>query len=540
MIQQKNLNRRQFLTLMGAGAALAWTGIKPASAAVTNQRARDFAGSPDFTPDVEIALRALETEVSILPGSPTRVWSYQGDLLKGDPSNLQALPGSYLGPTIHVQSGQKVRIHFQNQLAEESIVHWHGLHIPAAMDGHPRYAIAPGETYVYEFEVRNRAGTYWYHPHPHGRTGIQVYYGLAGLFLVSDAAEQSAGLPSGEFDIPLVLQDRSFDGNNQFTYLSYGMGNMQMGHMGNRILVNGQPEASLALQPGTYRLRLLNGANARMFKLGWHDEQPLTVIATDGGLLDAPVQKDYVTLAPGERVELLVTLTEAQAGLPLLMQSRHFSDGMSGMMGDMDPILPNGEAFDVLRVQVAGDAPAYRTFMPSVMGGATTAASAAQVAAVQPQKSTITADRTFRLRWQNGRWTINGRVFEMEGVAEDEIVPLGATEVWEFINEVDYGGPGGGHGGGMMGAMMAHPMHIHGLQFRVLERSVDASQMQHWHTMNEGYVDEGWKDTILLMPGETVKLQVQFADYPGLFLYHCHNLEHEDAGMMRNYLVQAS
>ncbi len=527
---------------MGAGTALAFTGLKPASAALLDLRSQDLYDSADFTPDVELVLRAVETQVSILPGSPTRVWSYQGELLKGDASHLQTLPESYLGPIIRVKTGQKVRIHFINQLAEESVVHWHGLHIPADMDGHPRNAIAPGETYVYEFEVRNRAGTYWYHPHPHDRTGIQVYYGLAGLFLVSDAAEQGAGLPSGQFDIPLVLQDRSFDGNNQFAYLFYGMGDMQMGHMGNRILVNGRPEASLTLQPGTYRFRLLNGSNARMFKLGWHDEQALTVIATDGGLLDAPLQRDYVTLAPGERVELLVQLNEAQAGLPLLMQSRNFSDGMGGMPGGgMDPILPNGDEFEVLTVRVAGDAPAHHTFLPSVIAGPTVAASIEETASTAPpQTSVAEPDRSFRLRWEDDRWTINGRVFEMEGVAEDEIVALGATEIWEFINEATGHGGHGGPGDGMMGPMMAHPMHIHGLQFRVLERTIDTGQMEHWHTMNEGYVDEGWKDTVLLMPGETVKLQIQFTDYPGLYLYHCHNLEHEDAGMMRNYLVQAT
>lgn len=534
MKQGRPLSRRQFLSLMGAGAALAWTGLRPVSAAEPYRHKPSPIGSNTFTPDVEIELRAVETQVSILPGRPTRVWSYQGDLLQGDAGHLQTLSGSYLGPILRLQTGQKVRIHFHNQLAEDSIVHWHGLRLPANMDGHPRHAIAPGETFVYEFEVRNRAGTYWYHPHPHGRTGIQVYKGLAGLFLVGDAAEQNADLPTGEFDIPLVLQDRSFDADNQLTYLSAGMGTMGMGHMGDHMLVNGKLNASLTLAAGTYRFRLLNGSNARMYKLGWQNEQPLTVIATDGGLLDEPVQRDYVSLAPGERVELLVHLDQDQAGLPLLMRSHHFSDGMSGMPGSPNPVLPNGEEFDVLSVQVAGEAPVHRTFMPSVMGGAMPATVVAHKAPARSWSGAIQADRTFRLGWEEGRWTINGRVFEMENVAEDEVVQLGATEVWEFVNEVSHGG----HGSGMMGAMMPHPLHIHGLQFKVLERSVDASQMEHWHTMNEGYVDEGWKDTILLMPGETVKLEVQFADYSGLYLYHCHNLEHEDAGMMRNYLVQ--
>ena len=166
-------------------------------------------------PDVEIRLRAEPAEVKILAGQPTRVWSYRGEVLKGDPGAVQHIPGSYLGPILRFRTGQAVRIHFVNHLPEPSIVHWHGLHVPEAADGHPRLAIDPGETYVYDLPIVNRAGTYWYHPHPHGRTGPQVYNGLAGLLIVSDDEEQSAGLPASEYDLPLVLQDRTFDEHGQ-------------------------------------------------------------------------------------------------------------------------------------------------------------------------------------------------------------------------------------------------------------------------------------------------------------------------------------
>jgi FtsP/CotA-like multicopper oxidase with cupredoxin domain len=130
--------------------------------------------------------------------------------------------------------------------------------------------------------------------------------------------------------------------------------------------------------------------------------------------------------------------------------------------------------------------------------------------------------RQFYLTMRHMLWSINGRVFEMEGVADDEIVQLGSKEIWEFNNT----------GGEMMQMMnLPHPIHLHGRQFRVIERS---------GVVHEGYVDEGWKDTVLLMPGERIKILVDFEDYPGMFLYHCHNLEHEDMGMMRNYFVRES
>jgi blue copper oxidase len=148
---------------------------------------------------------------------------------------------------------------------------------------------------------------------------------------------------------------------------------------------------------------------------------------------------------------------------------------------------------------------------------------------------------------QNEQWLINGRGFEMDGVVEEETVSLSTLEVWEFINAVNVngmGGMGGMHGSHNMGGgivtedQMAHPMHIHGVQFQVIERIVDEGFREGWETVREGYVDEGWKDTILLMPGERVKLLVRF-EIPGLFVFHCHNLEHEDLGLMRNYLARA-
>jgi FtsP/CotA-like multicopper oxidase with cupredoxin domain len=170
----------------------------PLTAAPSKAAAVASAAPADF----EIGLTAGQTQVKLFKGQPTQVWSYQGKVLAGDPKSLQALPDSYLGPIIRARKGQQVRVRFTNNMPEESIIHWHGLRVPDDMDGHPRYAIGPGETYHYEFPVVNRAGMYWYHPHPHGLTGPQVYGGLAGLFIVADDEEAALGLPSGEYDVP--------------------------------------------------------------------------------------------------------------------------------------------------------------------------------------------------------------------------------------------------------------------------------------------------------------------------------------------------
>lgn len=212
------LRRRDALQLIGL-SSLAHLARSLGLAAVG---AVDAAGQtvPGQTPDVELALTAAPDEVSLLPGAPTRVWRFTTKVLQGPGTTLQSLPGSYLGPVIRLRRGQRVRLRFANQLGEPSIVHWHGLDVPERADGHPRLAVEHGKEYVYGFEVTNRAGTYWYHTHPHMRTAAQVYQGLAGLLLVCDAEEDALGLPSGAGELLCVLQDRRFDAKNQLVYVS--------------------------------------------------------------------------------------------------------------------------------------------------------------------------------------------------------------------------------------------------------------------------------------------------------------------------------
>jgi FtsP/CotA-like multicopper oxidase with cupredoxin domain len=514
------INRRQFLQISGAGAAGLLAGGLPS---LVNNKGARAASNPEskFIPDLDIALKATPAEVPILPGNPTGVWHYQGQVIKGGRESLINLERSYLGPIIRTHTGQKVRIRFTNDIADKTIVHWHGLHVPAEMDGHPRLVIPSGETYLYEFEVRNRAGTYWYHPHPHGMTGPQVYGGLAGIFLVSDDEEKAAGLPAGEYDIPLVIQDRAFDNRNQLIYLSGHRMEQMTGFLGDWILVNGNPDFILPVATRAYRLRLLNGSNSRIYKLAWQDGSPLTVIGTDGGLLETPVQRGYVMLGPGERLELWVDFSRYPVGSETALISLPFDGGMPGggrmgrgMMGSR-AALPNGAGFPIFKVKVNRREEASLA-LPKRLS---TIKRYRAANAVNAENS-----KEFYLEMRHMAWTINGRTFRMDQVDNDEKVRMNSLEVWEFINE--------GGGMGMMGGMnMPHPIHLHGKQFQVLQRQ----GVQH-----DGYVDEGWKDTVLLMPGERIRILVRFGDYPGLFLYHCHNLEHEDMGMMRNYLIEGS
>ncbi len=547
MAQSHRLSRRDFLKFAGIGAVGAATSdMSPGLSFVSKALAQSNA-----SPDLEVRLRAVEREVSILPGTPTKVWTYQGEVLQGDAAALQTIPDSYLGPIFRVRRGQRVRIHFVNELPEASIIHWHGLVLPEAMDAHPRYAIAPGETYTYEFEIINRAGTYWYHPHPHGATATQVYKGLAGLFIVRDDEEAAVGLPDGAYDLPLVFQDRSFDADNQLAYITGGMMTQMMtqmmGFLGDHILVNGKPEFELDVEARAYRLRLLNGSNFRMLKLGWEDGTPLTVIGTDGGLLEVPTERPYVTLSPGERIELWVDFGEWPVGAQLLLKSLSFRGVEMGgmMMGGMampeSTTLPQGEEYSVLKVNVVQES-TETSLLPERL-------STIERYSLEDAVNSGTP-RTFAIAMLNEGWTLNGRSFEMEAVADDEIVRANTLEVWEFVNVVNSDGMGGmgnmpGHNmGNMSGSnattedQMAHPMHIHGVQFQILDRIIDDAFRDGWETVSAGYVDVGWKDTVLLMPGERVRLLMRFSGDTGLYVFHCHNLEHEDLGLMRNYRIE--
>lgn len=482
----------------------------------------------DFNPDIDIELTAVKTQMQLLPGPQTDVFTYRSKLISGDENSLTKLPESYLGPIIRVKQGQKIRVRFKNQLPHESVIHWHGLHISPVMDGHPMYAIKTGEEYIYEFEVTNRPGTYWFHPHPDKITGPQVYHGLAGLFIVEDENEK---LPGGEFDMPLVIQDRIFDENNRLVYDDNRMTRMQ-GFLGNRMMINGSANTRLGVSKATYRFRILNGSNSRIYKLAWDDGSDLIVIGTDGGLLSAPIKKPYVMLAPGERIEVWKDFTGKDPGSMLALNSLAFSggsvSGMGGMMGGGMHVntagIQNGAAFEICSFKVNAKQGADLA-MPESFKDIQTIAASEAVNQTEP--------RVFRFFNEQMQWVINGETFNMTEVADWEKVKLNTTEIWEFVNGDD------GRGMGMMQDMMRmpHPVHIHGLSFQLISRDVSDMDAAVWNSVKEGFIDKGWQDTFLLMPGMKVRVIMRFEDFTGLYVYHCHNLEHEDMGMMRNYEV---
>ena len=516
------LSRRRFMqqALLGMAASVLPLRL-PADVVLPRQ------ASINFEPDVVIALTAQTDKVQLFANGPaTAVQRFVGQCLKGPPSTLQALPDSYLGPILRLQQGQKVRVVFDNQLPEPCIVHWHGLHVPQHSDGHPMYTLQPRQQYVYEFEVRNRAGSNFYHSHTHNLTAEQVYRGLAGLIVVHDAAEAALALPSGEYDLPLVIQDRQFDASNQLQYLR-GMPPRMLGFLGNTLLVNGKPDAVFAVASTSYRLRVLNGSNARIYKLAWSDGTPLIAIASDGGLLAKPEQRPYIMLAPGERVELWADFSQQPNGsrrslisLPFTGTLPFMAERMTGHgMGMMQSDLPQGSRFSIAQF-VVNKQVEHRLPMPERL---------VEVPRLQPSHPTALS---IGIGNRGMHFTLNGKRFAMDRVLDTETVALGSIQRIRISHDAN---PHGAMGGMMA---MAHPIHLHGQQFQVVARDTTNVNQHDYQTVKQGWLDSGWKDTLLVMPGESVEIIKPFQDYKGLFLFHCHNLEHEDSGMMRQFWVQ--
>ncbi|RLA25565.1 MAG: multicopper oxidase family protein [Gammaproteobacteria bacterium] len=525
-----NIQRRKLLKFAGLSAATLAT--FPGLINAKSMRVGGHA-SLDFNPDVEISLTGEVKYVPIFSGPQTRVWKVTGEVLKGD-QGIITNEGSYLAPTIRLHKGQKVRIYLKNELPSATILHWHGLHVPAEMDGNPMYAVDNGETFVYEFEILNRAGTYWYHAHTHNLTAKHVYSGLAGFFIVSDNEEQALKLPRGEFDIPLVIQDRNFDQQNQLKY-DGGMMMRMHGFLGKQILVNGTPEFELPVATRAYRMRLLNGSNSRIYKLAWDDGSPIKVIATDGGLLEYAETLPYLTLAPAERREIWVDFSGKDIGAEITLRSLEFSSGGMGMMGGMGGGMRGrrgggmmgggqshaGEDFAVLKVRVSKKVSSHDV-LPKRLSKVKPLRLADAANSQSPRRITLSMRHMSAL--------LNGRSYKMNDIREDEIIPVNTLQLMQFDNGFH------GMGGGMMG--MPHPMHLHGEQFQVVKREVRNKSGKGYTSVSAGFLDKGWKDTVLVMPGEKVTILKPFNDYTGIFMYHCHNLEHEDMGMMRDLLVK--
>ena len=449
---------------------------------------------------VRLNITAKADTLPLFPGAETNVWRYVVSPLPPNSAKTSF-------PVIHLKSGQVLDVNFKNELNEATSVHWHGLDIPASMDGHPADAIKPGGSFRYRFMVPNRAGTYWFHPHPDQRTAAQAAAGLVGAIVVSDSEERALTLPRGNRDQVLILQDRFISASNQFQYSS----NPQPGFLGPHILVNNKRYASMNVETAVYRFRVLNGSNARIYKLAWSNATPITVLGVDQGLLTVPVTRNYVMLAPGERVEIWADFRSLPVGNNVKLLSQAFTPGGPSVgLG-----LNQGAAFDIMTF-TANSAVSDPITLPTNLSSGVpnfTLAGAANFA----------NPRIIPLTVSSGFFRMNGSPFSMNEVSANEMPTLGEEQIWVFQNNAT--------------TQMPHPIHLHSSGFRVLERIQSGAFPTQVASMQNGFLDEGLKDTTLIMPGETLKLVQKPLFYTGKFLYHCHNLEHEDSGMMRNFQV---
>jgi FtsP/CotA-like multicopper oxidase with cupredoxin domain len=423
-----------------------------------------------------------------------------GVVWPGRSTTLLTLGGVYPSPTLHARRGEIFDLRLENRLAEATNVHWHGLAAPADADGYPTDLIQPGGARQYRFQIAERAGTYWYHPHPDRRTGAQVYGGMAGFLIVQDEEERSLGLPAGEQDVPLLIQDRRSTADGSFRYAPSPM-DLMAGYLGDAALVNGTPDAEFSVAATLYRFRLLNGSNARIFRVAFDDGRTFQVIAGDGGLLESAVPTTECFLGPGERVELLVDFSRDPVGRNLQLVSLPFASlGRMGPGMGMGSGSAQGAAFSLLRVTIERPGPAAATPVRLV-----------PLQWLDPGRAEVRRSFVMNMRMPPfaGAFTINGRSFEPGRV--DVRVERGAIELWEVVNA----------------STEPHPFHVHATQFQVVRRSSGPLAAH----------ESGLKDTVLVWPGETVELALRFEHYAGLYVLHCHNLEHEDAGMMLNLEV---
>ncbi len=343
------------------------------------------------------------------------------DLGGGSLSNAWVYNGLMPGPTFRARRGDRAQFTLKNELSKETITHWHGMVVSHENDGHPIYAIPPGGTYAYDFTIDQRAALNWYHPHPHMLTGEQVALGLAGAFIVNDSEEGTLGLPSGAYEVPLVVRDASLDryGNLQYKPRTGGF-------LGNIVLVNGTRDPYLDVDTALYRFRVLGGANARIFGLALGTGAPFTLIGNDGGLLASSVQIAQVDLAPGERLDLLVDFRGLAVGTRVMLR-----DHRAG--------------WDVLEFRVTRQVSVPAT-IPTALASITSLSNPA-----------LTRDFSF-----DGMSKINGLEYEVNRI--DFRVPFGQTERWRFTTNGN----------------APHPVHVHGASFQVLSRTGGRGRLFPW------------------------------------------------------------
>lgn len=423
-------------------------------------------------------------------------------MLSGAKTATYAYNGSeFWGPTLLMQRGDTVKLSVTNRLAEATTTHWHGFHIPPEMDGGPHQVVPAGSTWSPSFEVKNDAATYWYHPHMHETTMKQLNMGAGGFIIVRDEKEAALGLPRtyGVDDIPLMLTSRTFTSGNQISTTTI---------YGDKMLTNGVLNAEVGLPAQVVRLRLLNAEIERAYDLGFSDGRTFHVIATDGGLVNAPVPVTRLLMSPGERYEICVDLSGDAVGGTLDLQSFNggqtfgFPGGEPATSGGFGSLL-NNTTFDVLRINVIARTAGGVSKLPKAL------ASNTYLSAKDATKS-----RTIAIT-DTGPGT--PFTFDDAGYAMDtmnQTVKLNTTEKWTIKN----------------GQVFGHSFHIHDVQFAIVARSTGAVPAH----------ERGWKDTFFIRIGESVDFVARFADFASRtnpFMYHCHMSNHEDEGLMGQFLV---
>lgn len=489
-----NPSRRRFLT---GSAALLAASYFPRAWSKTNRTLLPIPPLVDGTNGEPIELKIQQGIWSFMPGINTPTLGFnQG----------------YLGPTIRTRRDSKLTLHYHNTLSENVAVHGHGLHVPGEVDGGPQLEMPPGERWQPELSIVQPAATCWYHSHTHGKTGAQVYHGLAGMMIIDDDHASSLDLPNRYVldDLPIIIQDRTFDSQGRLVYSLHDAGDD--GWLGETVIINGAIAPVAKVPAGKVRLRLLNGANARFYIVQFADNRVFHKIATDGGLLSAPVPLTSMEMVPGERCEIIVDLSDCKPAELLTIFEEEFEPE-----GLVDTLLDNLNLFapplpePSLALVVDRSLPAHTADLPEQLNTIT-----------KPDENQIINTREFMLEMQgqggNGtghhnhmNMTINGAAMDMSQI--NERVTQGVWERWRVRS--DQG---------------VHPFHVHGCSFLVeqMEGVLAAEEQQ------------GWKDTLVVDDDDWSEFLVRF-DYPATekhpYMYHCHILEHEDMGMMGQFTV---
>ena len=427
----------------------------------------------------------------------------------------------YLGPTIRTRQNTDLNLHYRNALSEDVAIHGHGLHVPGNVDGGPQLAIAPGDHWRPSLSIVQPAATCWYHSHTHGKTGDQVYRGLAGMIIIDDEMSDSLALPRryGIDDLPVIIQDRTFDAQGRLVYSLNDAG--EDGWLGETVVINGAIAPVAKVPAGKVRLRILNGANARFYIVAFADHRTFHKIATDGGLLPAPVPLTTMEMSPGERCEIVVDLSDGKAAELLTLFEDEIDEGEEGTVSNLRERLARSDTpkpEPSLTLKVDNSLSAHTAPLPETLA-----------TIVRPNESEITRTRDFMLEMKHGGghgthgghgahgghaamdMTINGSAMDMNVI--NERVKRGVWERWRIRSNQG-----------------AHPFHVHGCSF-LIERMEGAAAPPE---------QRGWKDTVVLDDDDWSEIVVRF-DHPATnqypYMYHCHILEHEDRGMMGQFTV---